>query len=403
MSKLAIRDADALAKETTLVAIGAGATALATTTLLALPLALGAIAGALFGGSVSAAMTRAPLGAPTKGLLGVVGGAISALGFAALSSAFGLGELGYVVGGALGGTALGALLAIDGGDRRSQALGASLGGVLGAVGADAALHVAAYAESTDAPVALTSTVIASLFGLWVTAGAGVRRLERQVDPLIVRAQALSKTLAQEHARRVASALQAYVDITEQVAADTFTFHDDETREPARALFGAILDTAEGLAKIEADLARARVGALDERIAELAKKSEATTDAVTLGHLARATQALRAQHAAAQALTVGRGRADAALDAQLALLERLRLAVAQYQANDREHFVLEVAAVSEQVTRLSDDLDSLSSAIAEAEAMSDRRLLADIERAGKRAMDALHDERAVAAPHDVVRH
>jgi hypothetical protein len=406
MSRLGIRDADALAKETTLVSIGAGAAALATTALTTLPLAVGAVAGALFGASLLAAMTRAPLGTGTKGLLGVVGGALSALGFAALSTRFGLGDIGFLAGGALGGVALGALLSIDGGDKRSQAAGAALGGALGAVGAEASMHIARFAESTDAPAALSSTVIAALFGLWVTAGAGARRIERVRDALLVRAEALLRTLTANHAKRVANAVQAYQDIETGLSASDSVGPATaaETREHARSLLAAILDTAESLAKIEGDLARGHADDLDARIAELAKKSESTSDAVTLSHLARATQALRAQRAAVEGLSVGRGRADAALDAQLALVERLRLAVAQYQASDRERFALELAAVSEQVARLSDDLDSLSSAIAEAESFSDRRLLADIERTGRRALGALQDDVSAHVEHEqVTRH
>jgi ElaB/YqjD/DUF883 family membrane-anchored ribosome-binding protein len=406
MARFGIRDADALAKETTLVSVGAGAAALATTALTTLPLAVAAIAGALFGASLSAALTRSPLGTGAKGLLGIVGGTLTALGFAALSTRFGLGDIGFLAGGALGGVALGALLSIDGGSKGSQAAGALLGGTLGAVGAEASLHIARFAESTEAPAALSSTVIAALFGLWVTAGAGARRIERVRDALLVRAEALLRTLATNHARRVANAVQAYHDIEAGLSASESVgpATSAETREHARSLLAAILDTAESLVKIEGDLARGHADELDARIEELAKKSESTTDTVTLSHLARAQQALRAQRAAVEGLAVGRGRADAALDAQLALVERLRLAVAQYQASDRERFALELAAVSEQVSRLSDDLDSLTSAIAEAEAFSDRRLLADIERTGRRALGALSDDATVGIENEqVVRH
>jgi hypothetical protein len=88
------------------------------------------------------------------------------------------------------------------------------------------------------------------------------------------------------------------------------------------------------------------------------------------------------------LKINMGRAEAAIDAQLALMERLRLAVAQHRVSDRERFTVELTAVAEQAGRLSDDLETLSMAIAEAESLSDRRTLADLERDARRSMAAV---------------
>ena len=100
---------------------------------------------------------------------------------------------------------------------------------------------------------------------------------------------------------------------------------------------------------------------------------------------RAAQALRAQKSAVETVKIGFERTEAALDAQMALLERLRLAFVQYQATDQERLTLEVEAVADQLCELSDDLESIHAAMAEAEAYSDRKLLADVEQAGRRAL------------------
>ena len=63
-------------------------------------------------------------------------------------------------------------------------------------------------------------------------------------------------------------------------------------------------------------------------------------------------------------------------------------MAQHKVSDRERFTVELAAVGDQVAHLSADLESLSAAIAEAEAVSDRKFLADLERAGRRALATL---------------
>jgi hypothetical protein len=88
-----------------------------------------------------------------------------------------------------------------------------------------------------------------------------------------------------------------------------------------------------------------------------------------------------------------------------LLERLRLAVAQHRVSDRERFFVELTAVAEQAGRLSDDLDALASAVAEAEALADRRALADIERGARRALTlvpgAVVDDAGAAAATDAV--
>ena len=169
----------------------------------------------------------------------------------------------------------------------------------------------------------------------------------------------------------------------------------EAKRQARLLVESMLETAHTWKQIHGDLSSPRLRGIEDKLVDLEKRASETTDAVTQGHLQRAAQALRAQKAAIDGLKVGCARAEAAIDAQVALLERLRLAVAQHRVSDRERFAVEVSAVADQVSKLSDDLESLSAAIAEAESLADRRVLADLERLGRKALTQLDDVKVEA--------
>lgn len=393
MATLTFRDGMRFCEEALTVTAGAAVAGVAAPLVTGLPIEVAAPAAALLGGSIGAALSRPrPVTKLARAAIGLLGGALAAVGFAALATRFGLGEAGGVIGGALGGLALGSLLASDDEDRSKThtAMGVAGAAALGAVGAAAAARIAAYGAAEAAPVMFTSGVIAALMGLWIAAGSGLRRLERHQDELVRRAEGLLEHLADPVKTRVQEGLRAYAEILHVVENDhgIGPAMTADAQENARALFAALLDTADSYRQIHSDLGSARLAGIEEKLADLALRSKSSDDPVTLGHLARAQQALRAQKAALDGLRVGKQRAEAAIDAQVALLDRLRLAVAQYQASDRERFALEMSAVADQVARLTDDLDSLSAAISEAESFSDRRILADVERAGRRALESL---------------
>ena len=163
---------------------------------------------------------------------------------------------------------------------------------------------------------------------------------------------------------------------------------EETLKQAELLMTHLLETGTTWGQIHSDLRSPKVKAVDDKLKDLEARLVATSDEVTRGHLGRALAALMAQRSAVDGLKINLGRAEAAIDAQLALLERLRLAVAQHRVSDRERFTVELTAVAEQAGRLSDDLETMSKAIAEAESLSDRRTLADLERDARRSMAAV---------------
>jgi len=388
------RDPAAFFRETLAVTVGAAATgAVAGLAGVSAPLLAAAGASALLGGALGAAVTRAPPagGGPgwaVRSVVGSVGGVVAGMGFAALSWRLGLGVSGAVAGGALGGAALGALLVVDdaarGGARAVGVLAAALAGGVGAAALD---NAARFAASEAAPTALSTATLAGIFGLWIAAGAGARRLQPAPDPLAAKADDVMDGLAAPVRAKIAEGLSTWHEIGVALARDPAM--DEATKAEAtkqtRGLVDGLLETARTWGQIHDDLHSPKVKAVDDKLADLEQRLAATSDDVIRGHLGRALAALQAQRAAIDGLKLGMGRAEAAVDAQLALLERLRLAVAQHRVSDRERFHVELTAVAEQAGRLSDDLDALASAVAEAEALADRRALADVERGARRAL------------------
>jgi hypothetical protein len=400
---MTFRDAPTFWKETLAVtggAVAAGVLAALASTSIGMPAATLAGGAALLGGSLGAALTRTrPAQKGLRVLLGVAGGTLAAFGFTALGHAFGLGTFGTIVGGWLGGLALGGLL----GAEEKMKPGSHVAGLIaasstGAIGAVALTRIAEFAASEGAVEGtlaggLTAATMAGALGLWVAAAAGLRRFEKVRDPLVERADEVMDGLADPVRAKVNDGLQTWTEIEEGVTKDASMSAEtaSEAKRQARLLVESMLETAHTWKQIHGDLSSPRLRGIEDKLADLEKRASETTDAVTQGHLQRAAQALRAQKAAIDGLKVGCARAEAAIDAQVALLERLRLAVAQHRVSDRERFAVEVSAVADQVSKLSDDLESLSAAIAEAEALADRRVLADLERAGRKALTQLDEK------------
>jgi hypothetical protein len=398
------KDPAGFSKEIGAVAAGAAlaGAAVGVAGLAGAPVEAAAGAAALFGGCVAAAVVHETPAAMNFGekkpalraVVGAIAGALAGLGFAALSWRLNLGFGGVVGAGALGGLALGTMLGGDGVKHGLSQLaglvGATVVGGLGAAGLD---NAARFAASEGAPTVLTTTTLAGLMGLWIAAGAGLRRLQPQQDPITERATTLLQSLAEPVRAKVLEALATWSEIGQGLAKDPSmsAASADESRKQAEHLVTHVLETATTWGQIHGDLVSPKVKAVDDKLKDLQARLDATDDEVTKGHLTRALVALKAQKSAVDGLKVNMGRAEAAIDAQVALLERLRLAVAQHRVSDRERFMVELTAVAEQADRLSDDLEALSAAIAEAETLADRRTLADLERDARRSLHALADE------------
>jgi len=401
---ITFRDPKSFAHEATQVAAWAGVAGFIAPFVTGAPLALSICGAALFGGTLGAATSReGPL--PSKGLIGAIGGGLATLGFAALATRFGLGDMGALIGGALGGLGIGALLSSDEQEASSKNTSAAIGGLAGAIlgltSVAAVANVAKFVEASGAPVLVMSGLTSALMGLWIAAGAGVRRLEKSRDPILVRAQKLMAQLDDVMKDKVAQAMMAYAEIKDALSDESLLgpiLRDDAMRQ-VHALALAVLNTAESHGAARKSANDEGLATIEEKLASMQARLDATDDPVSLGHLTRAVQALRAQRTALQGLTRTLERSEAAIEAQGELLRRLRLAVNRARTEDKEHVSVELSAIDDQVQALSDDLDALNTAISEAESFNDRQLLADVERAGRRALEKLaqdeqQEERAV---------
>lgn len=404
MAAITFKDPAGFSREIGAVTAGAAlaGAAVGVAGLMGAPMEAAAGAAALFGGCVAAAVVQETPAAMTFGekkpalraVVGAIGGAVAGLGVAALSWRLNLGFGGVVGAGALGGLALGTMLGGDGVKNRMSQLAGLIGAtVVGAIGAAGLENAARFAASEGSPMVLTTTTLAGMMGLWIAAGAGLRRLQPKADPITEQANDLLETLVEPVRSKVLEGVATWNEIGQGIAKDPSmsTSSADETRKQAVLLVTHVLETATTWGQIHSDLMSPKVKAVDEKLADLEARFAATTDDVTKGHLGRALAALKAQKSAVDGLKVNMGRAEAAIDAQLALLERLRLAVAQHRVSDRERFTVELTAVAEQAGRLSDDLETLSLAITEAETLADRRTLADLERDARKSLQSLADE------------
>jgi hypothetical protein len=375
-----------------------------------LPVDVAAGAAAVCGGCIAAAVVKKTPAAfvfaehkpVLRTIMGAVVGAVAAVGCAALSWRLNLGPGGVVGAGTLGGLVVATLLSGDGVKHRASQLAGLVGAVVvGGVGGAGLHNAARFAASEGASVLVTTTALAGLMGLWVAAAAGLRRLQPPQDPLRERAATLLETLADPVRRAVLETLGTWAEIHEGLAQDPSMSPStaDETRLQAEHLVRHVIETATTWGQIHRDLTSPKVRAVDDKLKDCEARLSATTDEITKAHLLRALAALMAQHSAVDGLRLNMSRAEAAIDAQQALLERLRLAVVQHRVSDRERFMVELAAVSEQASRLSDDLETLAAAVAETESLADRRALADVERDARRSLQAL-TEPALSHQHAV---
>jgi hypothetical protein len=259
--------------------------------------------------------------------------------------------------------------------------------VTGAVGGLALTRLQPFFAGEQMQLATTTGLMAGAYALWVSAAAGLARLQQRQDPLLARADALLRALADPMRTKLAEALASWNEVrTSLEGSEAMTDATrDEAAQQADKLIEAVLETCHTWNQIEREVKQPRAQGIATRIAELQTRADTTNDPTTKGHLGRALSALHAQHGAVRGLEVAMERADAAVDAQVALLDRLRFAVAQHRVSDRERFHMELSAVSEEASRVSADLETLSTAMAEADRFSDQTALADFEASLRRSL------------------
>jgi len=365
--------------------LGAAAAGLVAPLLSGLELSLIIPSAALFGATLGGVLQNdRPSGQGQRLIAGLVGGTLAGLCFFTLAFKFGF--LGFGAGALFSGAALGALFTSDEDSKIAIGKGVIGGALLATIGLMALMKIIVFGQSINAPLLFLSPLAAGFFALWISAGIGVSHLEEARDPLLDRYAALKNQLSKSLLKNTDQGLLSYTQVLAKLAHDSAigAANSQEVRGHATSLFEALLHTCESWIQLNEGASNISLADVSARIEDLDTQLVDCDDAMTRSHLNRALSALKAQHSQVFALERTRKRSEAALHAQVALLERLRLCVAQYLASDRERFSVELSEVADQVEHLSEDLDSLSTAIAEADAFCDKRFLADVERAAKRA-------------------
>lgn len=384
-------DDDGFLRETLLPTVGGTiAASLASLVVQGAP----APAAALFGATVAAVFVRADtdLTRPVPLLLGGIAGLCGGAGLWTLTTRFGDGAAGAMVGGGLGGLALATWLARAAAPRHTRTprwVGQAAATVVGALAALASTRLARGLDVVGTHAVVTAAVTGGLWAFWTTTANGVRRLHEVSDAELYRADELAARLTGRPLATLGDARAAYKDVLARLDETPAAFGGStavDVTETTQRLMAALCDAIETWHTLERELGRHDDDALQGKLRSVLLRRQTTTDDVTAAHLARAELALRAQHTSLHGLRVGRERSEAAAEVQLALLERLRLAVAHFEISDRERFSVELSEVSDQAARVSDELDSVSSILAGAESHEDRCVLAEAEACVRRALE-----------------
>ena len=397
MRRIHLDNDNEFAREVTAVTMGAATAGALLPALTSLPLIACAPAGALFGGSIASAfLLKRPVKKRWRALIGSAAGALAGAGYLALATKFGFEISGAIAGGALGGMALSTLLSSqkdNNFNRWSQLLSTAAATCIGGVGVYAATKNAEHLIAFNQFSLPASAGLAGLLGLWISTASGVRRLRPFVNTLDARLKHLLASAPAPLRSKVQEAARSYQEIlkTLEEGNQQWITQRSETKSNATALMTSFLDVAEEAVRLLTQKSKHQPESLEEKLEDITQRMASCDDSVTLGHLTRAAQALRAQKSAIESVKVGYERSEAAMDAQLALLDRFRLAFVQYQTDDHERLTVELEAISEQILNFYDDLESIQAAMLEAESYSDRKLLADIEHAGRKALSLSHHE------------
>lgn len=351
-------------------------------------------AAALFGATIGAGLAR-----PRKDRMSAVpllfagaAGLCGSAGFWALMTRFDESAAGAWVGGGVGGLALATWAASAASTQRPrppQWVGQAAATVVGALAAFASTRLARGLDAVGTHALVKAALTGGLWAFWTSTATGLRRLHQISDEALHRAEELSFRVTGRPRTTLGEACAAYKDVLSRLDEAPSAFGPTtivEVTHTAQRLLAALCGAIETWHSLDVELGCHDDDALKAKLRSVLLRRQSTTDDVTASHLARAERALRAQHTALQGLRVGRERSEAATEVQLALLERLRLAVAHFEISDRERFSVELSEVSDQAARVSDELDSVTNILAGAESQEDRRVLAEAEACVRRAVE-----------------
>lgn len=126
----------------------------------------------------------------------------------------------------------------------------------------------------------------------------------------------------------------------------------------------ILEIAEHCRQVDQEVTEDRLNEIDDRMAEVERKAQASSDLTAQKTYMKALESLQDQQEALRRLGEGRERVVARLHVHVALLEKLRVSVLQIRSADAERFGTEDSFVMEAVEELGRELDATAHAISE---------------------------------------
>lgn len=268
---------------------------------------------------------------------------------------------GCTVGGSLGlAVALGLYL-MTGELLRWQAL---LSGLLGAGMALVAQRIPPALMAQDFMLELPTTAASVLgglgMGLLVGSSTIGRYLKVKLEPMDKELKGLlpAETADDEISKLVAQAMTSY-----QQAADCLAEHP-QARATAEQLVKKVARFGKKWQDIEVQARKSDRQKLDQRIAELQARKDASSDDSVRTEYERALGALREQLTSLGEIEKGRERAVARLHHQVATLDRLRLAALHHRSVGAAKFGEELKTVVDELVQAGQELDTAAEVLAE---------------------------------------
>lgn len=201
-------------------------------------------------------------------------------------------------------------------------------------------------------------------GLFVGLGSVPRHVVRSDEPVEA---AYERALTAAHGE-VREILERSLSIYRLIRADLGTRAGSKTEVQLGTrvsdLALRILEIGEQCRSIEADLGTAPAQQLEDRIAGLRKKAEATSDAAARATFLSTIESLDTQRKAVEAIGRGLERVVARLHANVALLEKVRYSLVHARSASAERSGSEASPLTDTIDELSRELDATSTAMGE---------------------------------------
>jgi hypothetical protein len=277
----------------------------------------------------------------------------------ALAAAAG-GQLGGGVGNAIAALAVGGTVARGlVGPARLTAM------MVGTVGAMTAALIGRAFALTDVLGALPNGVATLIAGATGGLVVGVSSVGRHVGLLRAPLEHELRALADdsELGLLLGRAASAYHDAVRAIGGEA-----PAARVAADELVGKITRFGRRWRELEAEASRSlpqNLQDLKERLQQVDRRLEASTDPLARAELVRAREAIAVQLAYVAEIGSGRDRAIARLEHQVATLERLRWAALRHRSADAARLGAELQPVVEELTEAGGDFDIASEALTEA--------------------------------------